>query len=550
MFNRFGNVSTLRSLTGLIKDKRVIPFVGAGMSIDIYGSWGAALERIMDGHVFGTDAQSVHELIGCGRYEEAAEEISKLSGETCFQDQLVEVFGEFALEDDKEVLTDDALKKMSVRYLPLLFENTLVVTTNFDKVLERTFLMGQRSFTEKVVLSHLSKWQAERSQRNALHYLIKIHGCVSAPDEVVMTKKSYDYLYNEELPHIARLRRLLQGNTLLFIGCSLNQDRTVKLLGEENLGGHYAILEMSDDIDEPATKARRLFMSNSLRMHCIWYPKGEHHYVEDILEYIYADMTGQTKAICPEPPAAESVAADDYTSPENYTTPAIATRAPAKTNVTSDMHAAHEASNVQTDSKVETTQPAAKSKPPAIALQPPAQLVVKNELFTFGRWRGKPLEWLVLKVLQDKALLIANDCLLKAPYNNKFEKVTWKSCSTRQELDSKYLERLFDDAERNRVLPCTVKNPDNPRYGTPGGADTDDKLFLLSIDEAIEHFPYDKARIARLDTKSVCWWLRSPGIHSYYAAIVDYDGFVGVSGFNFSCSGAAVRPAFWLNLKS
>ena len=39
-FNRFSNVSTLNSLIKLVKMNRIIPFVGSGMSTDIYGSWG------------------------------------------------------------------------------------------------------------------------------------------------------------------------------------------------------------------------------------------------------------------------------------------------------------------------------------------------------------------------------------------------------------------------------------------------------------------------------------------------------------------------------
>ncbi|MDR0491742.1 MAG: SIR2 family protein [Oscillospiraceae bacterium] len=520
-FKPFGNLSTLRDITDLIKNNRIIPFVGAGMSIDIYGSWDSALRRIMDGHIFGQDAEDVQKLIDNGCYEDAAESISESLGETSFQDQVVAVFGETAI-------TDETLGKMPVRYLPRLFQNSLVVTTNFDKVLEHAFLKEQYSFEEKVVLSHLSGWQAERSQKGSLHYLIKIHGCVSAPDEVVMTKTSYSKLYREGSQPIARLRSILGGNKLLFIGCGLKEDRTVDLLREVGLGGHYAILEMNAEAGETAFKKRKLLMSNELKMHCIWYPKGEHHYVEDILEYICADITGQLKA-------DESAMFGD--SRASGKQPRSVSQSDSIVKPSGSPHTKSNQSQTET-------------KKPAPTPQPIAKPLIKNETYSIGRLDGKPLKWLILDVQPDRALLIAKDCLLMAPYNEKPTDVTWEDCSLRKKTLPGLLERIFDNTERSRVLLSKNQNPNNDNWGTPGGADTDDKLFLLSIDEAKRYFPYDKARIARLNGDTVWWWLRSPGYLGSRAAIVSLDGSVSDSGYYVSFSEGAVRPAFWLNLKS
>ena len=512
-FSRFGNISTLRELTSLIKNNRVVPFVGAGLSIDIYGSWGKALEHIMDGHVFGPDAVDVQDLIGSGHYEEAAGKIRGLLGVTSFQDQLVAVFGE-------HLITDEALKKMSVRYLPRLFPDALVVTTNFDKVLERAFLMEQHAFDEKVVLRHLTDWQAENVRRGSLHYLIKIHGCVSAPDEVVMTKSKYMGLYRENSKPFERLRDILNANKLLFIGCGLKEDRTVELMREVGLGGHYAILEMNGEAGDPAFQERKLFMSDQLHMHCIWYPKGEHHYVEDVLEYIYAELTGQLKEVTAVPVTAPRVKGELPPAQEAF--PAAAPR--TKNN----------------------PPPAQVVAPLEVSLST-AKPLVKNEIYTMGRWNCKPLEWLILDVQPDRALLIAKDCLLKAPYNEVYKYVTWEQCSLRNRLLPQLLAQIFDDAERDRVLLWKNTNPGNMQNNAPGGADTEDRLFLLSIDEATQYFPYDEARIARLSGDVVRWWLRSPGDDPIGAALVHNIGGIFISG-NICSSEIAVRPAFWLKL--
>ena len=500
-FDCFENRSILEDqLIPLIRRNRIIPFVGAGLSIDIYSSWGVALRKMMKGHFNGreSEADEVESLINCGDFEAAAQKIHDVLCNTIFYDRLVAMFKD-------SFIRDESLKKMSVRYLPRLFKNSLVITTNFDKVLERAFLMEQHSFEEKLVLRHLTPWQALRVQRGSSHYLIKIHGCVSAPDEVVMTKDSYNDLYQEDSEHIKRLHSILSGNNLLFIGCGLKEDRTVDLLTGLSTGGHYAILPMDGEAGEEAFEERRAFIADRLQMHCIWYPNGEYHYVEDILEYIYADITGQVKEV-------ESIA------PEFP-------------------HAYRKSSPTQAKKSAEVTR--SDEKP-----------LVRNEIYTMGRWKNKLLEWHILDVQPDRALLITKDCLMTAPYNKKLESVTWAKCSLKKELLPQLLEQIFDDKERSRVLTWDNKNPDNEMWRTRGSIDTKDNLFLLSINEVKQYFPYDKARVARLEGKAVWWWLRSPGCSPDNAAHVSPNGGVHDIGDSVSFSGGGVRPAFWLNLKS
>jgi len=279
-----GNAHSLKELTKLVRKNRIIPFVGAGMSVDVYGGWGEALGALMDGHLFDEEAEKVKALVDDREYEKAASIIRDELGETGYYDQLDAIFGETRIPKD-------ASQTLPVRYLPKIWNDNVVITTNFDKILEKIFQSEECPFLEKVVLRHLTEWQARKIKRGNLHYLIKVHGCVSAPDEVVMTEEQYNALYSkpEGLMHIQRLRDILGSNTLLFLGCSLNVDRTVKLLREVGLGDHYAIMEMNGEANDPAFRERKRYMSNELRMHCIWYPKGEHHYVEKILAYIYSE---------------------------------------------------------------------------------------------------------------------------------------------------------------------------------------------------------------------------------------------------------------------
>ena len=103
---------------------------------------------------------------------------------------------------------------------------------------------------------------------------------------------------------------------------------------------------------------------------------------------------------------------------------------------------------------------------------------------------------------------------------------------------------------------------DNPEYKTHGGNPTQDRVFLLSIAEAETLFRDDASRVGKNTAYAKAqgaynypgagrWWLRSPGDNSHYAACVNADGSVDRIGDNVhGRPDHAVRPAFWLNLKS
>jgi len=183
---------------------------------------------------------------------------------------------------------------------------------------------------------------------------------------------------------------------------------------------------------------------------------------------------------------------------------------------------------------------------------PPAKPRIRYDVYTIGRWNEVPLDWLVLDVRENesKALLIAKDCLIADRYNEEQKDVTWADCTLRKMLQAELLGQIFNDKERNMVMRVKNNNPYNKIHGTPGGDDTNDTLFLLSIDEAEQYFPDDNAaaRVARLNGDIMSWWLRSPGLSSYCAAYVFHDGFI--SDLSPVSARAAVRPAFWLKLPS
>ena len=189
---------------------------------------------------------------------------------------------------------------------------------------------------------------------------------------------------------------------------------------------------------------------------------------------------------------------------------------------------------------------------------------------TFGSYEqdnnsanGKePIRWRVLKREGNKALLISVDNIDCLPYNKTYTHVTWEGSTLRSWLNSDFLQIAFTAQERERILVSDVKNENNSTYGTDGGNDTHDQVFLLSIGEAEGLFKNDADRVAKntayakaqgaytSDSGAGWWWLRSPGIYRTGAANVYTDGSVYRNGIGVDDGNDAVRPALWIDLSS
>ena len=213
------------------------------------------------------------------------------------------------------------------------------------------------------------------------------------------------------------------------------------------------------------------------------------------------------------------------------------------------------------------------------------------------------IKWRVLSVDGNDAFLIA-DCNLDCQtYNTTYERVTWETSTIRSWLNGynagynangidyssdNFIDKAFTSAEKEAINQVTVVNNDNPEYGTEGGNDTKDKVFLLSIEEVLNpdygfssvSYEYDNARwrtntayakeqgawtysntnedYVKYNGNGV-WWLRSPGvgtndamgINANNAVSVGSDGYIDYMGYAVDYNNyAVVCPALHLNLSS
>ncbi|MBO4415090.1 MAG: FecR domain-containing protein [Lachnospiraceae bacterium] len=189
------------------------------------------------------------------------------------------------------------------------------------------------------------------------------------------------------------------------------------------------------------------------------------------------------------------------------------------------------------------------------------------------------IEWVVLSVEDDKALVLSKYALDRQSYNQEYMEITWEECTLRKWLNDDFYNAAFSKSEKSMIKTTRVKTNDNPVYGTQqgskGGNDTEDKIFLLSLDDitnisygfssdysendinrrcavtayALAEGAYQSSVNLTSEGKGATdWWLRSPGIDADNAAYVSNAGSADYYGDDDDYQ-YAIRPALWINLK-
>ena len=199
-----------------------------------------------------------------------------------------------------------------------------------------------------------------------------------------------------------------------------------------------------------------------------------------------------------------------------------------------------------------------------------------GDVVMFGRFEQdnktangpEDIAWTVLAERDGAKLLLAREGLMPMAFSKTDKEATWNTSTVRSWLNNGFYAIAFNADERSRILTVHLENPDNPEYGTEGGEDTDDRVFLLSIDELNEYLPVQEDRIAGptafakakgafvSDTNRNTWWmLRSPGMDLGHSAIVNSWGFSGgvypnvdvpYEGEQINVPDDCLRPALWV----
>lgn len=199
-----------------------------------------------------------------------------------------------------------------------------------------------------------------------------------------------------------------------------------------------------------------------------------------------------------------------------------------------------------------------------------------GDIVTFGSYEqdndkknGKEdIEWIVLAKDNNRLLVISKyglDVQRFAKYD-----ATWETSELRSWLNDSFLNNAFDDYEQSMIPEVTVPAHRNPSYSQSPGNATQDKVFVLSANEADEYFAsaderachatsYARYRGAYVlpDNENCQWWLRTPGQFEARVCSVNYFGRIdlrgasawsGLAGSGGVIASNAVRPSLWIEI--
>ncbi|TBB88083.1 SIR2 family NAD-dependent protein deacylase [Rhizobium ruizarguesonis] len=269
------NVARFDQLCDRMEAGDIVPFVGAGISQPGgFPTWKDHLKQ--QGRTAGLAPVSVDALLAQGLYEEIVDQIEGERGEDVFAQELRDTFGKNGVIPPADYL------------LAELFSDTLI-TTNYDRLIEQSFDLGGGKAIEVLTPANIL-----RSPDPAKVTIIKLHGNIQNPTSCILSKNQYAAAYGPDaidlsLPIPQALDYYFRNSSLLFLGCSLNQDRTIRVfeaikakakLAGADLPQHFSIEQFS--ADETDLIGRNEYLLR-LGITPIWFPAGEFGFIDGIL---------------------------------------------------------------------------------------------------------------------------------------------------------------------------------------------------------------------------------------------------------------------------
>ncbi|MEG3192064.1 SIR2 family protein [Lysobacter sp. D1-1-M9] len=269
------NAARFDQLCDRMQSGDVVPFVGAGLSAPGgFPTWKDHLRQ--QGRTAGMYTAAIEDLLAQGLYEEIVDQIEQQRGRDVFAQELRDAFAKNGVIPSTGYLVAE------------LFQDTLI-TTNYDRLIEQSFDFGGGKAIE--VLTPATILQPPEAGKVTV---VKLHGNVDVPGSCILSKAQYAAAYGADaidltLPIPQALDYYFRNSSLLFIGCGLNQDRTVRVFEAikikawadgANLPQHFSIEQCP--ADEAALIARNEYLLR-IGVTPIWFPPGEFQFVEGIL---------------------------------------------------------------------------------------------------------------------------------------------------------------------------------------------------------------------------------------------------------------------------
>lgn len=269
---QFDNEDRFDKLVRAYAGGNMTAFLGAGMSCDSgYPLWGTTLHRLAK--VSSIPQSQVELLIKQGKYEECAQLIHDDLTPSLFNEKLEAIFGRKKTPEGP------------INLVPEMFPNASIITTNFDGLIEQVYCQDIYQGFD-VVKTGTDLPEVLRQIAGGQRMLLKIHGhCDKVADRVLLTSE-YKKAYKDKGVVARFFDRVLFGQAMLFLGCSLYADRTIRAMKNfvqnndaNHVPRHYAFVELKND-DNISKRERFLSSANIFP---IWFGEGQFNLIEAFL---------------------------------------------------------------------------------------------------------------------------------------------------------------------------------------------------------------------------------------------------------------------------
>lgn len=271
-----GQTTLIHDLAAAFRRRRIAPFVGAGMSAFAFPTWRVALEEL-NAKSGSVDPAQLKVLLDKYKYLQAAQLLWD-ANEVAFKNF---VFSRFAKSQ-----VDRSRIAGPIKLLPK-FSHGCVITTNFDSVIETVLGDGVlEAYMHGTQKGNKFVPRLIRGDR----CLLKLHGDAEDYETYIFTHQQYLDGYGKPTdfskPLPSSLRQIFVSHSLLFLGCSLEDDWTLDLFREVcskrefHIPDHFAILPEPTRRPAKQQKESRLL---ELKIRPLWYPAKEHSKVEEFL---------------------------------------------------------------------------------------------------------------------------------------------------------------------------------------------------------------------------------------------------------------------------
>ncbi len=306
-------LNSFSRLVEAIKKRRVAPFVGAGISYPYdLPLWGQALTKLVI-KLEGASRSDERAMLQTPQQPQYLNEVKQLIADQNFIEAAQLIYDQHKTRFESFILnTFDGSNKTNffgvLAHLPQLSDGC-VITTNFDNLIERVYTANNRPI-EGYMHGTQSQNQFASKLIQGERCILKLHGNYSDAATYIFSQSQYDDAYGAvsldyTKPLAKVLRQIFVSHSLVFLGCSLETDRTLELFidvansNEFDIPSHFAFL--AEPVNHPDRLAKEDLLAQA-KIHPIWYQVNRnddgsqnHSQLEELIKFAIACSSGRAK---------------------------------------------------------------------------------------------------------------------------------------------------------------------------------------------------------------------------------------------------------------